>query len=59
MQFASTFDVKLSPLPCLQDITEDQRQAHYRRVVGEIQTKAEDDNKEKGRTPMTVEAILA
>ena len=59
MQFATTFDVKLSPLPCLQDITEDQRQAHYRRVVGEIQAQAEADNKEKGRTPMTVEAILA
>jgi hypothetical protein len=59
MQFATTFDIKLTPLPCLLDITEDQRHAHYRRVVGEIQTKAEADNKEKGRTPMTVEAILA
>jgi hypothetical protein len=28
-------------------------------VVGEIQAKAEADNKEKGRTPMTVEAILS
>src|SRR5512137_359863 len=59
MQFATTFDVKLTPLPCLQDITEDQRHAHYRRVLGEIQAKAEADNKEKSRTPMTVEAILA
>jgi hypothetical protein len=59
MQFATTFDVKLAPLPCLLDLTEDQRQAHCRRVVGEIQTKAEADNKEKGRTPMTVAAILA
>jgi hypothetical protein len=32
MQFATTFDVKLTPLPCLQNITEDQRQAHYRRA---------------------------
>jgi hypothetical protein len=59
MQFATTFDVKLTPLPCLLDMTEDQRQAHYRRVVGEIQAKAEADNKEKGRTPRSVEAILA
>jgi hypothetical protein len=59
MQFATAFDVKLTPLPCLLDMTEDQRQAHYRRVLGEIQSKAEADNKEKGRTPMTVEAILA
>ena len=59
MQFATTFDVKLTPLPCLLHITEHERQAHYRRVVGEIQVEAEADNKEKGRTPMTVEAILA
>jgi hypothetical protein len=59
MQFATTFDVKLTPLPLLLDLTEDQRQAHYRRVIGEIQSKAEADNKDKGRTPMTVEAILA
>jgi hypothetical protein len=59
LQFATTFDVKLTPLPCLLDITEDERQAHYRRVVGEIQAKAEADNKEKGRTPMTVADIIA
>jgi len=59
VQFATTFGVNLAPLPCLQKITEDERQAHYRRVVGEIQAQAEADNKEKGRTPMTVEAILA
>jgi hypothetical protein len=59
MQFATTFDVKLTPLSSLLNLTEDERQAHYRRVLGEIRTKAEADNKEKGRTPMTVEAILA
>jgi hypothetical protein len=59
MQFATTFDVKLTPLPCLYNITEDERQAHYRRVVGEIQAKAEADNKEKGRTLMTVADIIA
>jgi hypothetical protein len=58
-QFATTFDVKLTPLPCLQHLTADQRQAEYRRVVGEIQTRAEAENKEKGRQPMGVAAILA
>ena len=57
-QFASSFDVKLTPLPCLQHLTEDQRQAEARRVVAEIKAAAEAENKEKGRTPMTVEAIL-
>src|SRR5512140_569718 len=32
-QFASVFDVKLTPLPCLQHLSEDERQAHCRRVV--------------------------
>jgi hypothetical protein len=58
-QFASSFDVKLTPLPGLQHLTADQRQAEIRRVVAEIKAKAEAENREKGRTPMTVEAILA
>jgi hypothetical protein len=57
-EFATTYDVKLTPLPCLLDITEDQRQAHYRRVVSEIDVAAAAANKEKGRTPMGVQAIL-
>jgi hypothetical protein len=59
MQFATTFDIQLTPLPCLQHLTADQRQAECRRIVAEIKAKAEADNKEKGRTPMTVEEILA
>jgi hypothetical protein len=58
-QFATTFDVKLTPLPCLQHLSADQRQAEVRRIVDEIKAKAAADNKEKGRTPMTVEQILA
>jgi hypothetical protein len=58
-QFAAPFDVTLTPLPCMLDMTEDQRQSHYRRVVSEIQTTAEADNKEKGRTPMTVAEVIA
>ena len=58
-QFATTFDVKLTPLPCLQHLTTDQRQAECRRIVAEIKAEAEAENKEKGRTPMGVAAILA
>jgi hypothetical protein len=58
-QFATTFDVKLTPLPYLQHLTADQRQAECRRIVAEIKEKADAENKEKGRTPMGVAAILA
>ena len=58
-QFATTFDIKLTPLPCLQHMTEDQRQAECRRIVGEIQASAEAENREKGRQPLGVAAILA
>jgi hypothetical protein len=58
-QFATTFDVQLAPLPCLQQLTPDQRQAEHRRIVAEVKAKAEAENKERGRTPMTVEQILA
>jgi hypothetical protein len=43
----------------LQHLSAYQRQAECRRIVGEIQAKAEAENKEKGRRPMGVEAILA
>jgi len=59
LQFATTFDINLTPLPCLQHLTNDQRQAECRRIVGEIQAKAEAENKEKGRQPMGVAAILS
>ena len=58
-QFATMFDIKLTPLPCLRHLTEDQRQAECRRIVGEIRAKAEAENKAKGREPMGVAAILA
>jgi hypothetical protein len=58
LQFATTFDVNLTLLPCLQHLTPDQRQAAVRRVVDEIKAKAAADNKEKGHTPMTGEEIL-
>jgi hypothetical protein len=57
-RFATTYDIKLTPLPCLLHMTKDQRQAHYRRVVREINAAAEAANKEKGRRPMGVKAIL-
>jgi hypothetical protein len=58
-QFATTFDIKVTPLPCLQHLTEDQRQSELRRIVGEIQARAEAENQEKGRQPLGVAAILA
>jgi hypothetical protein len=58
-QFATTFDINLTPLPCLQHLTADQCQAEYRRVVGEIQATAEAESKETGRQSMGVAAILA
>jgi hypothetical protein len=58
-QFATTFDIKVTPLPCLQHLTEDQHQAVLPGIVGEIQARAEAENKEKGRQPMGVAAILA
>jgi hypothetical protein len=58
-QFATTFDVHLTPLPCMQHLTADQRQAEIRHVVAETKVKAAAENKEKGRTPMTVAQILA
>jgi hypothetical protein len=57
-QFASTFDVTLTPLACLQHLTVDRRQAEVRRIVDEIKADAAAENKERGRTPMTVEQIL-
>jgi len=58
-QFATTFDITLAPLPCLLHLTEDERQAHCRRVVAEIKARAEAENRDKGRQPMGVAAILA
>jgi REP element-mobilizing transposase RayT len=58
-EFTTIYDVKLTPLPCVIDMTSDQQQAHYRRVVHEIDTAAQAANEEKGRTPLGVGKILA
>jgi hypothetical protein len=57
-QFATSYDVTLTPLRCLAHLNADQRHAHYRRVVGEIEAEAEAANRAKGRAPMGVTAIL-
>jgi hypothetical protein len=57
-QFATSFDIELTPLPCLAHLDADQRQAHVRRVVAEITTVADRANREQGRSPMGVTAIL-
>jgi putative transposase len=48
-QFATTFDVKLTPLPCLLHLTEDQRHPEYRRIVKEIQARGRGG--EQGQRP--------
>ena len=58
-QFATTYDVKLTPLPCLRHLTESQRQTEIRRMVREIEAEADANNKAKGRKPMGAAAILA
>jgi hypothetical protein len=57
-QFATTYDIQLTPLPCLQHLTESQRQTEIRSMVKEIEAEAEANNRAKGREPMGVEAIL-
>ena len=56
--FTTAYDVKLTPLPCIIDKSVDQQQAHYRRVVREIDDAAAAASKEEKRTPMGVQAIL-
>ena len=58
-EFATRFDVNLTPLPSVRAMTADQQQAHYRRVVGEIDDDAFVANGEKERPPMGVDKILA
>ena len=58
-QFSTSYDVILTPLPCLQHLDTDQRQAHFRRVVREIDVAAEAANQAMNRTPMGAEKILA
>src|SRR5512138_1439500 len=35
-RFATTFDVQLTPLPCLQHLSSDQRQTEIRQIIAEI-----------------------
>jgi hypothetical protein len=57
-EFATTYDITLTPLSCLLHLDADHRQAHYRRVLHEIDDAADAENKAKGRTPIGVQAIL-
>jgi hypothetical protein len=58
-KFATVYDIKLTPLPDLAGLSDDQRQAHYRRVVREIDAAAFASNEEKERESLGVEKILA
>jgi len=59
MRFASTYDIKLDPLPGLQHLTESQRQTETRHMIKGIEAEAEATNRAQGRVPMGVAAILA
>jgi hypothetical protein len=58
-QFATTFDIKLTPLSTVEKLSPDEQQAHYRRLVADIDEAAATTNRELGRTPMGTQAILA
>ncbi len=58
-EFTTSYDVKLAPLPCLRDMTDDERQSQYRRVVREIDAAASAANQDKRRAPLGVDRILA
>jgi hypothetical protein len=59
MQFATTYDIKLSPLPGLQAMTESQRQTEIRHMVKGIEKDTDAANRAQGRVPMGAAAILA
>jgi hypothetical protein len=44
LQFATTFDVRVTPLPCLRHLTPDQRETEFRRIVDEIKAQAAAEN---------------
>jgi len=50
-QFATSYVVTLTPLPCLAHLNADQRQANYRRLVGEIEAEAEAANRARVAHP--------
>jgi hypothetical protein len=58
-QFATEYDVNLTLLPCFAHLNADQWQAECRRLIAEIQDTSRERNRETGRQPMGVEAILA
>jgi hypothetical protein len=58
-EFSTSYDIRLTPLPCVLHLSADQQQSHYRRVVREIDAAACATNQEKGRTPMGVDKIVA
>jgi REP element-mobilizing transposase RayT len=57
--FTTSYDVKLTPLPCVHHMSTEQQQSHYRRVVREIDAAAHAANQEKCRRPLGPEKILA
>ncbi len=57
--YATFYDIPLSPLPCWEDMSEQERRKVCADMVEDIEQEAEETNRVEGRTPMGPEAILA
>ena len=58
-QFATSYAIELTPLPCVEQMSTPQQQRHYRHLIADIDESAAATNKELGRTPMGVQSILS
>jgi len=51
MQFATTYDIKLTPLPACQHLTERQRQTEIRHMIKEIEEQADATTAPRAASP--------
>jgi len=58
-EYATFYDVPLSPLPCWEDLSEQEQQKACVDMVADIEREAMEVNRLEGRTPIGPEAILA
>ena len=57
--FAQTYEVPLSPLPCWEHLTEQQRQARVAELVADIEQEARANNRALGRKPLGRDRVLS
>ena len=58
-EYATTYEVPLSPLPCWGHLTEQQRQARCAELVADIDREAREENRITGRVPLGRKRVLA